>query len=228
MKQIIIFFLICLTACNQKQTDNEQLQPLNKEALAKAFISKYLKEEFLQDSSVYKPISWGVLDSIENPVSFTYRMSHVYNGAVTVFSNNKSVDSIVQQNMTFMLDSNFRVSSVVETKHYQDFYDNKGVSYKMYGDRDLELIGRSNSFDMVFFENNKNRLLIVGGKHEIKSKSAMSKEKWIQTNIHGMNNVLLSETDTIEYCLDVTGNDCKYYIFKAGKLIEEKNTLESE
>ena len=233
MKIFHCFLLISIAFSCQKQeseTTFQKTQPHDQEtqvdqsskevsinvlAECKKSISSYLKNEWLTDSSVYEPVSWGDLDTI-NALDFKYKFSHQYKSPGKIGAR----DTILLVNHTFTLTANFQISSVVETTAYDRYYDSDGLPYNMFGSRELQRIGIANGYDMVLYEREGNLLLIVGGDTRPSRSIGISKKAWISRNITGAREDLLQETDTVEYCTDLIGDECYQYVFRAGKLAE--------
>jgi hypothetical protein len=219
MRQIIFILITsALFSCDTISTKDKEKQI---DLILRESIANELKLMH-QDSSSYRPISWGQIDTVD-AIDFKYKVSHQYIALAKFYTKAKVIDSLASFDMTFLIDTGFKVMHVIATKEYSSHFDKNGLDYKMFGSKELQKLAIKNGFDMAFFENNKNRLLLVGGDDEIHHLKNETKADWIKANLKGVSPEFLLLTDTVEHCKDLRGDECSLYIFKDSRLTQVIN-----
>lgn len=216
MKKIIIIIYGLLTFSCQGDR-RPPIAPI--EQIIKNNVSSFIKEGLENDSTAYQAINWGNLDSLD-ALGFKYRIEHRYKSKGIFMSNNKFKNTIIQFDMTFLLDLNKEVVSTVDTKSYSKYFDLEGLPFNNYSTRELQKIGIKNDYSMVLFTNPSNRLLIVGGNREISKAVNISKYDWAKKYLKSASNSLLEKIDIIEYCENESSEECIEFIFQNDSLLK--------
>ncbi|CAM1345642.1 hypothetical protein [Tenacibaculum amylolyticum] len=236
MKLYKLLLLLAIISCQGKEIKKDTSNITEKTELtsknthknstteSRKSILKYLKNQWLKDSSSYKPISWGILDTV-NALKFKYKISHKYQTLGKSYYKNVAKDTLIIIDHTFTLDSNFNIISILNTQEYDKYYDSEGTPYQSYGNKELHKVGLENDYDIIRFSNNNNKLIIVGGDMMPLKLLGTTKKDWIKKSILGVKENLLQKTDTVEYCTDLIGEECFQYIFENKKLKEIKSLL---
>ena len=159
----------------------------------------------------YKPISWSSLEEINAP-SFKYKLSHklICKG---FFLRSDTISK--EWEVVFHFDSLGKVVAALDRNDYSDHYTEAGHNHFSFSSVELEKIGIKNKFVMLYKFEVGSKLQIIGGLNPyFHGVVGMTRNQFHQKNIRNAHDNILEGIDTIDYCDDLSGEDCRLYIFK--------------
>ena len=243
MKQIIIFCLASLLiSCNGKEKKQQlmvenpslEIQSQTVETsrnqkkiekliyIAKTSGKRELKEKLITIPSSYKSISWSEFEEVNAP-SFTYRMSHKL---MCKGFFRRSDTTLKECEVVFHFNSSGEMVAAIEKNNYLEYYTNEGQNCSSFSSIELEKIGMKNKFDILLKNKRGSKLQVISALAPIfTGEVGITKKEFIQKNIRYVENNFLEGIDSIDYCVDMSGEDCRLYIFKGDTLNEVKNVF---
>jgi len=238
MRQLIIFIILAsLISCkNSKQPEkvvNKQIEKritkitpivFNSESDSSVYqVREELLKNRIDNPETYKSISWSKVELLDNPI-FKYRVIHRFLCSDLEF---KTYDNrISEYEMYFHLDSTGKIVASTLKKEYLKYYTNDGQFKALFSGFEFEKIAKDNRFDMLLQSENSKTIQVVSALAPIfKGKVGMTKNEFLKENFQKLDKNILLNIDTVDYCVDMSGEDCKLYIFENDTIKEILNAL---
>jgi len=237
MRQLIFLtFIIILFSCNnsRKPTPEDATQKITKENIEIPIVfnnSKdssvfqvvdYLLKKVIDKPDSYKPLSWGKVEIMNTP-SFKFRVSHKF--ICIGFELDPFYTGQKEYDVIFHLDSLGKVVSMCQSSDYLKYYSKEGL-LSLYSSFEFEQIAIDNKFDQLYQEINSRTISIVSALAPVfTGKIGMTKTEFQDINFKKLSINILKDIDTIDYCVDMSAEECRQYIFRNDTLVEIKNGL---
>jgi len=237
MRQIIFLtFLILLISCNnsRKPTTENATQNVTKENIEISVVfndSKdssvfqvvdYLLKKAINKPDSYEPLSWGKVEILNTP-SFKFRVSHKF--ICSDFELDPYFPGQKEYDVIFHLDSVGKVVSMCQSSDYLKYYSKEGL-LSLYSSFEFEQIAIDNKFDQLYQEDNSKTISIVSAlAPDFTGRIGMIKTEFQEINFKKLSINILKDIDTIDYCVDMSAEECRQYIFRNDTLVEIKNGL---
>jgi hypothetical protein len=231
---IVLTSLIILTSCNytrkpttenamRNDTSENSEMPVvfndSKDSSVYQVVDYLLKGAIIKPDS-YIPLSWSKVEILNTP-SFKFRVSHKF--ICSDFKLNPYYSGQKEYDVVFHLDSVGKVVSMCLSKDYLKYYSKEGLLC-LYSSFEFEQIAIDNRFDQLYQKDNSNTISIVSAIAPMFiGKIGMTKAEFQKTNFKKLSINILKDIDTIDYCVDMSADDCRLYIFKNDTLVEIKN-----
>jgi hypothetical protein len=230
---IYVILILSFSCTNQKQRDIKNYdKDVEKEFQPAVFndtkdssvyqVRRELLTNWIKSSESYKSVSWSKVETMNNPI-FKYRVFHKFICSDLKF---KPFDSGTNEyEMFFHLDSLGNVIATGLKEDYLKYYSPDGQQKTMYSGFKYEKIALDNNLDLLIHENDSKTIQIVSKGQSINGKIGMTKSEFQKMIFFKLDKDILQDIDTIDYCVDMTGEDCKLYIFENNILKLIKNGL---
>jgi hypothetical protein len=237
MRQVLFLaFLILLVSCkNIKSPTNESAtQRAANETIDMPIVfndsndnsvfqvKDYLINKAINKPETYKPLSWGKVEILNTP-SFKFRVTHKFICGDFKLDQHHSGEK--EYDVVFHLDSVGNVVAMCQSCDYLKYYSKEGLSC-LYSSFEFEKIAIDNKFDQLYQKENSRTISIVSALSPVFiGKIGMTKTEFQKVNFKKLSIDILKDIDTIDYCVDMSAEDCRLYIFRNDTLIEIKNGL---
>jgi hypothetical protein len=238
MRQILLLaFLVLLFSCNNKksQTNESATQKLSKEKteIAVVFnnsidssvyqVKDYLLKKAIKKPETYKPLSWGKIEVLNSPGS-KFRVTHKF--ICSDFELDQQHSGEKEYDVVFHLDSVGKVVAMCQNSDYLKYYSKEGLLC-LYSSFEFEKIALDNRLDQLYKKDNSRAISIVSASSPVfTGKIGMTKGEFQKINFIKLSVDILKDIDTIDYCVDMSAEECRLYIFRNDTLIEIKTVLE--